>query len=152
MIDPYHLANINGEWFLFAFDHLRNDVRTFVPARIQSVKLTGKRFTQPRKFSLEKRLRDSFGVHSGQGEFNVVIRFNEFAADYIREKRWHPSQQVKELPAGGLELRLKLSSLGEVERWVLGWAGNAKVLQPPELVSIIQRAAELILKNSGPQA
>jgi proteasome accessory factor B len=151
VVDPYHLANINGEWFLFAFDHLRNDVRTFVPARIQSVKLTGKRFASPRKFSLEKRLRDSFGVHSGQGEFNVVIRFNEFAADYIREKRWHPSQQVKELAGGGLELRLKLSSLGEVERWVLGWSGNAKVLQPPELVTSIQRAAELILKNSTPQ-
>src|SRR5262249_52093902 len=31
-IDPYHLANINGEWFLFAYCHLRKDIRTFVPA------------------------------------------------------------------------------------------------------------------------
>src|ERR1044071_77175 len=23
LIDPYHLANINGEWFLFAYDHVR---------------------------------------------------------------------------------------------------------------------------------
>jgi predicted DNA-binding transcriptional regulator YafY len=36
-VDPYHLANINGEWFLFAYDHARKDIRTFVPARIQSV-------------------------------------------------------------------------------------------------------------------
>ena len=41
VIDPYHLANINGEWYLFAFDHLRQDVRTFVPARIQSVRRHG---------------------------------------------------------------------------------------------------------------
>ncbi len=148
IVDPYHLANINGEWFLFAFDHLRNDVRTFVPARVHSVKLTGETFPPPQKFSLEKRLRDSFGVHSGQGEFNVVIRFDEFAADYIREKRWHPSQQLKELRAGGLELHLRLSSLGEVERWVLGWGGHAIVLQPPELAASIRRAAQLILKNT----
>src|SRR5260221_13695551 len=29
VVDPYHLANINGEWFLFAYDHLRKDIRTF---------------------------------------------------------------------------------------------------------------------------
>ena len=146
VVDPYHLANINGEWFLFGFDHLRNDVRTFVPARVKDVKLTGKRFVRPQKFSLEKRLRDSFGVHSGQGEFKVLIRFDEFAADYIREKRWHSSQQIKELPGGGLELRLSLSSLGEVERWVLGWAGHAVVRSPPELIASIRRAAETIAK------
>ena len=148
-VDPYHLANINGEWFLFAFDHLRNDIRTFAPSRVHSVKATGKKFTRPQKFSLEKRLRDSFGVHSGEGEYQVVIRFDEFAADYIREKRWHASQQIKELSKGGLELRLKLSSLGEVERWVLGWAGHAVVLQPPELVQSVRRAAELILRSTG---
>src|ERR1039457_5238578 len=68
LVDPYHLANINGEWYLFAYDHARKDIRTFVPARVQSVKLTGKTFERPQKFSLEKRLRDSFGVHSGEGE------------------------------------------------------------------------------------
>ena len=36
VVDPYHLANINGEWFLFAYDHLRKDIRTFVPARIKA--------------------------------------------------------------------------------------------------------------------
>jgi len=147
VVDPYHLANINGEWFLFAFDHLRGEVRTFAPSRMQSVKLTGKTFTQPEKFSLEKRLRDSFGVHSGEGKFNVVIRFDEFAADYIREKRWHTSQRLKELAGGGLDLHLKLSSLGEVERWILGWGGHAVVLQPAELKASVKRSAELILKN-----
>lgn len=147
IVDPYHLANINGEWFLFAFDHLRNDLRTFVPARIQAIKPTGKSFVRPQKFSLEKRLRDSFGVHSGQGSHEVVIRFNEFAADYIREKRWHPSQELRELKEGGLELRLKLSSLGEIQRWVLGWAGNAVVLRPPELAASVRQSAEQILRS-----
>src|SRR5208337_4499614 len=75
-VDAYHLANINGEWYLFAYDHARKDLRTFVPARIQSVRPTGQTFERPRKFSLEQRLRGSFGVRSGEGEFDVVIRFN----------------------------------------------------------------------------
>jgi predicted DNA-binding transcriptional regulator YafY len=149
VVDPYHLANINGEWFLFAWCHLRKDIRTFVPARIQAVKPTGQTFARPQKFSLEKRLRDSFGVQSGQGSFEVVIQFNELVADYIREKKWHDSQVLRELKNGGLELRMKLSSLAEVERWVLGWAGNARVLQPPELIESIAQAARKILQSTA---
>ncbi len=149
VVDPYHLANINGEWFLFAWCHLRKDIRTFVPARILAVEPTGKTFARPQKFSLEKRLRDSFGVQSGQGSFEVVIQFDERVADYIREKKWHESQGLRELKDGGLELRMKLSSLAEVERWVLGWAGNARVLQPPALVESIAQAARKILQNSS---
>lgn len=147
VVDPYHLANINGEWFLFAWCHLRQDIRTFVPARIKAIKLTGETFARPQKFSLEKRLRDSFGVQSGQGSYDVAIRFNEMVADYIREKKWHDSQQLKELNDGGLELRMKLSSLSEVERWVLGWGGNAKVLHPPELAEKIRQSAQAILNH-----
>jgi len=141
VVDPYHLANINGEWFLFAHDHGRKDVRTFAPARIVAVRETGRSFPRPQKFSLEKRLRDSFGVHSAEGEFDVCIRFDAAIADYIREKRWHASQKATDLPDGGLELRLKLSSLVEVERWVLAWAGRAVAVAPPELVAAVRAGA-----------
>ena len=147
IIDPYHLANINGEWYLFGFDQLRQDIRTFAPARIQSVKATGKTFDRPQKFSLEQRLRDSFGVHSGAGRHEVVIRFNAGVADYVREKKWHESQELRELKGGGVELRLNLSSLMEIQRWVLSWGGDAKVLQPRELAAAVRQAAENILRG-----
>jgi proteasome accessory factor B len=146
VVDPYHLANINGEWFLFAYDHGRKDIRTFAPARIQSVKSTGKTFERSQKFSLEKRLRDSFGVHAGEGKYKVVLRFTPRAADYIREKKWHPSQKLRELKDGGAELAMKLSSLDEVQRWVLSWAGEAKVIQPAELAKSVRDAAKRILQ------
>jgi len=109
------------------------------------VKPTGKIFERPQKFSLEKRLRNSFGVHSGEGEFEVIIRFNARAADYVREKKWHESQQLRELKGGGVELHLKLSSLMEIERWVLSWGGDAKVSKPRELVEAVREAAKRIL-------
>lgn len=151
VVDPYHLANINGEWFLFGYCHLRRDLRTFVPARIEAIQPTGRTFVRPKKFSLEKRLRDSFGVVTGQGEFDVILRFDEFVADYIREKRWHPSQQLIELPEGGVELRLKLSSLTEVQRWVLSWGGHAVVAQPIELVESVRQAARKLLAAVEPE-
>ena len=149
LVDPYQLANVNGEWFLFAFCHLRGDIRTFVPARIQGVVKTGKKFSRPQKFSLEKRLRDSFGVHSAQGDFQVEIEFSDEIADYIREKRWHASQELVEMPDGALRLRLRLSSLQEIERWVLGWGGKAVVLAPGELRNSVKAAGEAIARVHG---
>lgn len=148
LVDPYHLANINGEWYLFAYDHARRDIRTFVPARVKSLKPTGETFERPQKFSLEKRLRASFGVHSGEGEHDVVIQFNARAADYIREKKWHESQQLRELKGGGVELQMKLSSLAEVERWILSWGGDARVLKPRELAEAVKSAARKIVAGS----
>lgn len=145
LVDPYHLANVNSEWFLFAFDHARQDVRTFVPARMTGVTQTGKTFPRPAKFSLEKRLHDSFGVVSGAGEYQIVIRFDAFAAGYIREKRWHTSQSLRELKGGAVELRMKLSSLEEVRRWVLSWGGHAVVVAPVELKAAVRESAQKIL-------
>jgi predicted DNA-binding transcriptional regulator YafY len=145
LVDPYHLANINGEWFLFAYDYGRRDLRTFAPARIQQVKLTGKEFVRPKNFSLEQRLRGSFGVHAGDGKYEVVLQFTAAAADYVREKRWHESQKLRELKGGGVELQFQLSSLTEVRRWVLSWGGEAKVIQPAELQSAVQAAARAML-------
>ncbi len=147
IINPYHLANINGEWFLFAYDTLRKDIRTFVPSRILSVKLTGKTFEKKNKFSIDKFLRDSFGVHSGSVNYNIVIRFNERVADYVREKKWHESQKLIELSDGSVEMRLTLSSLVEIQRWILSWGGNAVVLEPPDLVHSIKESAKRIFEN-----
>jgi len=145
VVDPYQLANVDGDWYLFAFDQMRKDIRTFVPARIQSVEVTGESFERPAKFELEKLLRDSFGVHSREGRYSVILHFEESVADYIREKKWHSSQQLTELPGGGVEMRLQLSSLQEIRRWVLGWGGSATVVGPPELGVSVQVAARKIL-------
>jgi len=130
LVDPYHLTNVNGEWFLFAYDHLRKDIRTFVPARIEHVEKTGKTFERNTKFSIQDQLRNSFGVHSGRGQTKVVNEFSEAVADYIREKKWHPSQKIRNVAQGKVELQLTLSSLVEVERWILSWGGNARAISP----------------------
>ena len=148
VVDPYHLANVNGDWYLFAFDHLREAIRTFVPTRILAAERTGKTFRRPERFLLEKQLRDSFGIYSKEGEFDVVLRFDEAVADYIREKRWHPSQELSELGDGAVELRLKLGSLVEVQRWVLGWGGHVEVVGPKELLRGVREAAAAILRRN----
>jgi predicted DNA-binding transcriptional regulator YafY len=153
IVHPYHVANVNGDWYLFAFDLLRKSIRTFVPARIQEVQPTGNSFEPTDRFELAQLLRDSFGVHSGTEIRTVIVRFTPVVADYIREKRWHPSQELQDLPDGGVELRLQLGSLVEIRRWILGWGPDAWVIEPSELADQVRQAGRDIarLYADGPR-
>jgi predicted DNA-binding transcriptional regulator YafY len=43
---------------------------------------------------------------------------------------------------------MKLSSLVEIERWILSWGGDAKVIEPCELAEAIRQAAKKILQST----
>jgi predicted DNA-binding transcriptional regulator YafY len=45
-----------------------------------------------------------------------------------------------------VELGFKLSSLVEIERWILSWGGDAKAISPKELVEAVRRSARQILR------
>jgi predicted DNA-binding transcriptional regulator YafY len=141
LIDPWQLANVDGEWFLFAWDHLRKDMRTFVPARIKTFEVTNRKFKRPQTFSVERHLKDSFSIMTGKEKTEVVLRFSEKVATYIREKKWHSSQKLKELKDGSVEVSMVVSVLDEVQRWVLGWGGECNVIKPQELKNRVREAA-----------
>ena len=144
-MQPYHLACIDQQWYLFAHDLVRSQLRTFVLSRMRKVQNTRMRFRRPANFSITKHLCDSLGVFSTNGRFKVRIAFDEFAARLVGERNWHPSQKIKQLPGGRIELRLELGSLEEVERWVLSWGAHVRVLAPAELKKRILVAVTAIL-------
>jgi proteasome accessory factor B len=74
----------------------------------------------------------------------VRIRFDPWAARLVSERLWHESQELRPLKGGGIELRLELAGLHEVERWILSWGEHAKVLAPKSLHRRIAAVAKLI--------
>jgi proteasome accessory factor B len=132
-IRPYHLANRENSWYLVGFDLAREALRTFALPRIARVAVTKEKFTRPADFSPEKFFASALGVLGGVGDYRVVIRFSPSVAERVREREWHESQEMHELPDGVLELRLRLGALMEVEQWVLGWGAAAEVVAPVEL-------------------
>ncbi len=139
-VRPYHLANRENLWYLVGHDLGRDSLRTFALPRITGVEVTENTFTRPADFSPETFFSRALGVVSGSGDHRVVIRFDAAVAERIREREWHESQELRELPDGGVELRLRLGALSEVRQWVLGWGAEAEVMQPTELRTDIRRA------------
>lgn len=54
-------------------------------------------------------------------------------APYVAERQWHPSQRLKWLADGSLELSFKAGGAFEIIRWVLGWGDAVAVLRPETL-------------------
>lgn len=132
-VDPYHLRNVRGEWYLIAFDQLRRSVRFFHVGRIVSWSLLDSTFTHASGFSLEEWLGQAFQFERGGKPGKVAIRFDAVQAPYIRERTWHETQAIRDLPDGGLVLRFTTGGIDEVKRWVLQYGRHAKVLAPRKL-------------------
>ena len=143
-VHPYHLANIDNAWYLLAYDPQRAQIRTFALPRIQKPALTKKTFDRPRGFSAEKELKGGFGVFSGTGKYCIKVRFDSFAARLVRERDWHPTQKIREIKGGGIELEMTLGALEEIERWVLSWGDHAKVLSPKALIESVAKRIRLM--------
>ncbi len=83
-------------------------------------------------FDVDAHLRDSFGVSKGdpEGDYEVVVDFDAWAADEIRGRKWQRSQEVTEFPKGLRRLGMRLNNLEEVGRWSLSFGTHATVARP----------------------
>ncbi len=133
-MQPYHLACIENQWYLFAHDLARGQLRTFALPRMRNVRDTGMRFKRPADFAISDHLSGSFAVFTGRKRSRVKIHFDAFAARLVAERNWHPSQKIRTLRNGEIELSLTVEGFEEIERWILSWGTHARVLEPNELV------------------
>jgi predicted DNA-binding transcriptional regulator YafY len=69
----------------------------------------------------------------------VVIRFSAQQAPYIKERTWHPSQNLENLPGGRLVLRMRVADVDEVKRWLVGFGAEAEVVEPKELQQAVRQ-------------
>ena len=141
---PYHVAYVNNQWTLFAFDPRQQAMRKFVLVRMSGPELADEKFTVWAKFDLNKELSGSLGVFKGTEDHEVVVEFDAWGADDVRGRRWHWSQELIDHPNGGLTLKLKLNSLEEVERWVLSFGKHATVMGPRELRERVGKMARAL--------
>ena len=134
-VDPYHLACVDGQWYLAAFCHLRRDVRLFVPSRIEELRETDCTFQIPSDFDIHTYLGKSLSVFRGDHDecYHVKLRLRGVAARSVSERVWHESQTLDWTPEGDLIFGLTLSHLREAEQFALRWGDLAEVLAPEEL-------------------
>jgi predicted DNA-binding transcriptional regulator YafY len=148
-IDPYHLTLHNGGLYVVGHCHLRGDVRIFAVERMRTVDLSARRFDVPASFDAEKYLAGAWGMLRGD-LVTVRVIFARALAPYIRERLWHPSQKLRDLPDGRVEMTLHVADTLEVRRWILGYGVQAEVVEPEGLREALRvEAAGVAEKFTG---
>ena len=143
LIEPYRLVYSVGGMYLLAFVPEYKALRTFSIDRIRKVSLLEERFT-PAEIP-DGAFAHSLGVNEGTPE-HIEIAFEPRIAPYVRERRWHPSQQNTERKDGGVVLTLDVCNDWALRSWILSFGRLARVLAPASLETQIKdevdRAAE----------
>jgi len=139
VIAPYVLEPTDAGVYVIGLDEAKGELRTFKLERLQSARVLPEPYCIPEDFDPAAYLEHSWRIMSGDQPAEVVLRFVSEAAPYVRERTWHPSQQVESGPDGGLTLRLCIAEPVEMLPWIRSWGAQVEVVAPGWLR---QRVAE----------
>jgi predicted DNA-binding transcriptional regulator YafY len=130
-VAPVHLANLQGDWYLFVQYEGFDNFRQIALSRIQEIKLLKDKAVIQGTFDPKKELADTFSRFAGENEpFLVTVQFDAEIADEVTQRQWHPKQEVKRLKDGRAEISFEAKGDIEIKRWVLAFGRYAKVKSP----------------------
>ena len=143
LVHPYRLAYAHGGLYLLAYVPEYGEVRTFATERIHDISLNEDHFVPDIEYRdlPETAFPHSLGVHSGPPE-RVEIDFQPAAADYVRARQWHPSQQVTVTPAGSVRITLNVCIDRALHGWIFSFGPFARVISPDRLAHEIAQQIE----------
>jgi len=143
-IDPEQLFASLGHWYVVAWDHLADDERMFRVDRIRDARPTGVTF-EPRGLSGQGR---PMYTRSGR---DVPVRLALGpGARWVAE--YYEIERKAEREDGSLEVTIPAKELAWVAKLVMRLGGEARVLDPPELVELVRETARQTLARYAVRA
>ncbi|MBM4362966.1 MAG: WYL domain-containing protein [Deltaproteobacteria bacterium] len=130
---PLKLFAHAGALYLHAFVPRHGNVIAMNLHRLVELEVLDEKGTPPADYDPSKWEASAFGIFLGTNPVQYRLRFDPDAAPYVRERTWHPSQKLKELRDGRLELAFQCTESYEVTSWVVSWQTAVEVLEPESL-------------------
>lgn len=141
-VSPQRLTHYRDNWYLDAFDHDRDALRSFAVDRVRAARILEAAAQDVPDAELDAQLASSYGIFSGAPKAWATIRFSAHAARWVADQHWHSKQEGRFLPDGSFELRLPFSNSRELLMDVLRYGPDAEVIEPASLRS----EARILLK------
>ena len=130
--DPYTLLFYGGALYLGGYAHNRKALRLFLVDRIEQLTVLDDRFEIPEDFSAGDLTGSAFGLIDEE-QFMIKVRFGPEIGHLIRERTWHPSQEMVEEGDGSLVLTFEASGEKEILAWLYSYLPYVQILEPEEL-------------------
>jgi proteasome accessory factor C len=137
-ISPQRLTHYRDNWYLDAWCHQRNALRSFAVDRLREAKTLEKRAKDIPEKDLDTHFASSYGIFAGKPKHTVRLIFTPERARWVAEEQWHPQQQGRVLEDGSYELCFPYSDPRELVMDILKHGAEVEVIEPESLRELIK--------------
>ena len=132
-ISPQRLIYYRDNWYLDAWCHNKNGLRSFSVDRIKQPiieKQTAKTIDDK---TLDQHYTQGYGIFSGECVDTAIIKFTPERARWVADESWHPQQKGETLNDGSYLLHIPYSNPTELIMDILKYGPDAEVIKPTVL-------------------
>jgi predicted DNA-binding transcriptional regulator YafY len=133
IVSPQRLTLYRENWYLDAWCHQRDDLRTFSIDRIIAAEALDQPAQECPSAQLNTILATSYGIFSGQPNAIAILRFSAHIARWVAAETWHPEQKDEHLEDGSLTRSLPYHHSEELLLDILRHGSDVEVLAPEAL-------------------
>jgi predicted DNA-binding transcriptional regulator YafY len=132
-ISPQRLTHYRDNWYLDAWCHLRDELRSFAVDAIKTVKTMDAVAQEIPEAELDAALGAGYGIFAGNKVQWATLVFTPERARWVAAEHWHPEQEGHFLDDGSYQLRLPYSNDPELIMDVLKYGPDCQVVAPAGL-------------------
>ena len=144
-VSPQRMVNYRNNWYLDAWCHSREGLRTFSLDKIQQAAVGSAAAKEIAEHELDAQLSHSYGIFAGKPTDIAELLFSPHAARWVASEKWHPDQKGESLEDGRYRLRVPYAQAAELIGEVLRYGPDVEVLAPASLRAAIADKLRLAL-------
>ena len=132
-VSPQRISYYRDNWYLDAFCHLRNDLRSFSIDALESAVELDKAAVFVEDQTMLEELDSGYGVFAGKKKQIAKLKFTPFRARWVSKEIWHGEQKGKFLEDGSYLLEVPYADDRELLQDILRQGREVEVISPPSL-------------------
>lgn len=132
-ISPQRLVYYRNNWYLDAWCHHSDGLRTFSVDRLFPARLLPFDAIDVPESALKSHYGAAYGIFAGKPNKIARLRFTAEAAKWVADEQWHSREQGRVLRDGRYELRIPYSDPRELMMDILKYGPEVEVLGPASL-------------------
>lgn len=132
-LHPYLLKEFKGLWYVTGYAENRQGIRTLAIDRVKSIEIQSQLvFLEPHQVDFDRQVyfKNCLGVTLKGSPQDIILLFNEYAANFIKNTPIHETQEIISDTTNGLEIKLRLIDNKELRSMILSWGNQVEVLSP----------------------
>jgi predicted DNA-binding transcriptional regulator YafY len=139
-LSPQRLVHYRDNWYLDAFCHKRQALRTFSVDAIESAAVLDKDAKDVSEETLDRHFAAGYGIFAGSETQEAVLLFSAVRARWVSRETWHPKQDGQLQLDGTYLLKFPYSREPELVMDILKYGADVEVLAPESLREAVAEA------------